>query len=227
MTSLLACINTINDMDSFASCCLRCSALCKCSISSAPTTAMTMIFSSCLGNSSSLFHLRFSSFNVLITHFYFARLLKHGTSQIKSISMISFNHLNNAFTSKLSSNCKRSILRIFSLRSSMHLLTTLCLILAIAYWLYRLSRAIYNLLSYFNIRAFYAQALDIKPVKTRCRAGDSVVVKCVVCSLVEWSGEHDLAWSSTTTADRPTNTSFMYPRTESNWAGYSQSLATI
>jgi hypothetical protein len=48
----------------------------------------------------------------------------------------------------------------------MHLLTTLCIILSIIYWLYRLSRALYNLLSYFNIRAFYAQALDIKPVRT-------------------------------------------------------------
>lgn len=98
---------------------------------------------------------------------------------------MSFNHLNNAFTSELRFDGKKRILRILSLRSSMHLLTTLCLILAIAYWLYRLSRAIYNLLSYFNIRAFYAQALDIKPVKHCCRAGDSVVVKCVVCSSVE------------------------------------------
>jgi hypothetical protein len=47
----------------------------------------------------------------------------------------------------------------------MHLLTALCVILAIIYWLYRLIRALYNLLSYFNIRAFYAQALDIKPVR--------------------------------------------------------------
>jgi hypothetical protein len=47
---------------------------------------------------------------------------------------------------------------------SMHLLTILCLILAAIYWLYRFSRALYNILSYFNIRAFYAQALDIKPV---------------------------------------------------------------
>jgi hypothetical protein len=47
----------------------------------------------------------------------------------------------------------------------MHLLTTLCIILSMIYWLYRLSRALYNILSYFNIRAFYAQALDIKPVK--------------------------------------------------------------
>jgi len=45
----------------------------------------------------------------------------------------------------------------------MFLLTKLCLIIAITYWIYRFSRAIYNLLSYFNIRAFYAQALDIKP----------------------------------------------------------------
>jgi hypothetical protein len=49
----------------------------------------------------------------------------------------------------------------------MHLLTTLCIILSIIYWLYRLSRALYNLLSYFNIRAFYAQALDIKPVRAK------------------------------------------------------------
>ncbi|CAF4755094.1 unnamed protein product, partial [Rotaria sp. Silwood1] len=47
--------------------------------------------------------------------------------------------------------------------SNMHLLTTLCIILSIIYWFYRLSRAIYNLFSYFNIRAFYTQALDIKP----------------------------------------------------------------
>jgi hypothetical protein len=47
----------------------------------------------------------------------------------------------------------------------MHLLTNLCILLSIIYWLYRLIRALYNLLSYFNIRAFYAQALDIKPVK--------------------------------------------------------------
>ncbi|CAF0832259.1 unnamed protein product [Adineta steineri] len=45
----------------------------------------------------------------------------------------------------------------------MHLITSLCLILSIIYWLYRLCRALYNLLSYFNIRAFYTQALDIKP----------------------------------------------------------------
>lgn len=47
---------------------------------------------------------------------------------------------------------------------SMPLLTTLCTILAIIYWLYRLARSVYDLLSYFNIRAFYAQALEIKPV---------------------------------------------------------------
>lgn len=47
----------------------------------------------------------------------------------------------------------------------MHLLTSLCVMLSIIYWLYRLIRALYNLLSYFNIRAFYAQALDIKPVE--------------------------------------------------------------
>ncbi len=47
---------------------------------------------------------------------------------------------------------------------SMHLITSLCLIFSLIYWLYRLSRAMYNLLSYFNIRAFYTQALDIKPV---------------------------------------------------------------
>lgn len=47
----------------------------------------------------------------------------------------------------------------------MRILTSLCVLLAIIYWLYRLSRAIYNLFSYFNIRAFYAQALDIKPVR--------------------------------------------------------------
>ncbi|CAF0903757.1 unnamed protein product [Adineta steineri] len=46
---------------------------------------------------------------------------------------------------------------------NMHLLTNLCIILSIIYWLYRLTRSLYNLLSYFNIRAFYAQALDIKP----------------------------------------------------------------
>ncbi|CAF0843587.1 unnamed protein product [Adineta ricciae] len=45
----------------------------------------------------------------------------------------------------------------------MNLLTRLCIFLSIIYWLYRLSRAIYNLLSFYNIRAFYAQALDIKP----------------------------------------------------------------
>ncbi|CAF3812932.1 unnamed protein product, partial [Rotaria magnacalcarata] len=47
--------------------------------------------------------------------------------------------------------------------SHMHLLTTSCIILSIIYWLYRLSRALYNLISYYNIRAFYIQALDIKP----------------------------------------------------------------
>ena len=49
----------------------------------------------------------------------------------------------------------------------MHLLTTSCIILSMIYWLYRLSRALYNVLSYFNIRAFYAQALDIKPVQRK------------------------------------------------------------
>jgi hypothetical protein len=49
----------------------------------------------------------------------------------------------------------------------MHLLTTLCVLLSIIYWFYRLIRALYNLLSYFNIRAFYAQALDIKPVEKK------------------------------------------------------------
>ncbi|CAF3406257.1 unnamed protein product [Rotaria socialis] len=47
--------------------------------------------------------------------------------------------------------------------SHMHLLTTSCIILSIIYWLYRFSRALYNLISYYNIRAFYIQALDIKP----------------------------------------------------------------
>ena len=46
----------------------------------------------------------------------------------------------------------------------MHLLTILCVLLSIIYWLYRLSRACYNIISYYNIRAFYTQALDIKPV---------------------------------------------------------------
>ncbi|CAF3238887.1 unnamed protein product [Rotaria socialis] len=46
---------------------------------------------------------------------------------------------------------------------NMHLITSICLLLSFIYWIYRLSRAIYNLLSYFNIRAFYTQALDIKP----------------------------------------------------------------
>ncbi|CAF2602109.1 unnamed protein product [Rotaria sp. Silwood2] len=47
---------------------------------------------------------------------------------------------------------------------NMRLIISLCLILSIIYWIYRFSRAIYNLLSYFNIRAFYIQALDIKPI---------------------------------------------------------------
>ncbi|CAF3419510.1 unnamed protein product [Rotaria sp. Silwood1] len=46
---------------------------------------------------------------------------------------------------------------------NMHLIISLCLILSIIYWIYRFLRVIYNLLSYFNIRAFYIQALDIKP----------------------------------------------------------------
>jgi hypothetical protein len=46
----------------------------------------------------------------------------------------------------------------------MHLITSLCLLLSIIYWLYRLARAAYDLLSFYNIRAFYNQALDIKPV---------------------------------------------------------------
>lgn len=46
----------------------------------------------------------------------------------------------------------------------MNLLTNLCIILAIIYWIYRFSRSALDLISYFNIRAFYAQALDIKPV---------------------------------------------------------------
>jgi len=49
----------------------------------------------------------------------------------------------------------------------MHLITSLCLLLSIIYWLYRLARAVYNILSFFNIRAFYNQALDIKPVKNK------------------------------------------------------------
>ncbi len=50
---------------------------------------------------------------------------------------------------------------------SMHLITSLCLILAIIYWFYRLARAVYNISSFFNIRAFYNQALDIKPVRKK------------------------------------------------------------
>jgi hypothetical protein len=47
----------------------------------------------------------------------------------------------------------------------MHLITSLCLILSIIYWFYRLARSAYNILSFFNIRAFYNQALDIKSVR--------------------------------------------------------------
>jgi hypothetical protein len=47
----------------------------------------------------------------------------------------------------------------------MHLITSLCLILSIIYWFYRLIRAAYNIISFSNIRLFYNQALDIKPVK--------------------------------------------------------------
>ena len=51
----------------------------------------------------------------------------------------------------------------------MHRLTFLCLLLAIIYWFYRLLRATYNIISYANIRTFYAQALDIQPVRTFTR----------------------------------------------------------
>ena len=54
---------------------------------------------------------------------------------------------------------------------SMNWLTSLCLMLAIIYWFYRFIRAIYNLQLFFNIRAFYNQALDIRPVgKIDCHA---------------------------------------------------------
>ncbi|CAF1192310.1 unnamed protein product [Didymodactylos carnosus] len=44
-----------------------------------------------------------------------------------------------------------------------HLLISLCVALAVIYWIYRFCRAVYNLLSFYNIRLFYSQALDIKP----------------------------------------------------------------
>ena len=49
---------------------------------------------------------------------------------------------------------------------SMNWITSLCLILAIIYWFYRFIRAIYNLQSFYTIRTFYHQALDIKPVRS-------------------------------------------------------------
>ncbi|CAF3486156.1 unnamed protein product [Rotaria sp. Silwood1] len=69
--------------------------------------------------------------------------------------------------------------------SNMHLLTTLCIILSIIYWFYRLSRAIYNLFSYFNIRAFYTQALDIKPVK-RIANMHLLTTLCIILSIIYW-----------------------------------------
>ena len=72
-----------------------------------------------------------------------------------------------------------------------------CIILSIVYWIYRLSRAIYNLLSYFNIRAFYAQALDIKPVMNATRRDATSTKQSKVFpsldSFEDRSTEHDLA----------------------------------
>ncbi|CAF0979681.1 unnamed protein product [Adineta ricciae] len=46
---------------------------------------------------------------------------------------------------------------------NMYRITNWCLILSIIYWIYRFACAVYHLASYFNIRSFYTQALDIKP----------------------------------------------------------------
>jgi len=47
----------------------------------------------------------------------------------------------------------------------MSLLTFLSLIFAIVYWFYQFLRAVYNIFTFYSIRAFYDQVLDIKPVE--------------------------------------------------------------
>jgi hypothetical protein len=157
MISLFVFTNTINDMVFFVYFSPNSLVLCK-----SFSIDQNAFYSRLLGNLCSLFHLLFSSFNASIIRYYFVQLLQQEISRIKYISVKLFNHLNNAFMSKFLNEHKKKHFYFFF---SMRLLTTLCVILSVIYWLYRLIRAFYNILSYFNIRAFYAQALDIKPVR--------------------------------------------------------------
>ena len=106
----------------------------------------------------------------------------------------------------------------------MPLLTSLCLLLSMIYWFYRLLRAMYNLFTYFNIRSFYAQALDIQPVS---RFFLSCWKSCALDCFLERTAEYDVARDPTATDTRSTNASLMHRQVRSHRIGYSQSVVTF
>lgn len=106
----------------------------------------------------------------------------------------------------------------------MPLLTSLCLLLSMIYWFYRLLRAMYNIFTYFNIRSFYAQALDIQPV---IRFSSSCCESCALDCFLERTAEYDMARDPTATDTRSTNASIMHRQIRSYRIGYSQSIVTL
>lgn len=156
MISSFASINIIKITDSFVFFSLKSSLLCRSNtpfIEKKPRNSF-------LDNFSSLSHLHFFSFNVLITHFFFTHLLSQEIPQIKFRFIKSLKNLRNVFASK---SFNLSIVW-FHHSFSMNWLTSLCLILAIIYWFYRLIRTICNLQAFYTIRNFYHQALEIQSV---------------------------------------------------------------